>query len=60
MNKLPRKKKLDVDRLRENYKEFIKNNKLIIKSQQRFRSEKHDVFTEEINKIRLGVKLVKI
>ena len=27
------KNKVDVDSLRENYKEFIKNNKLILKSQ---------------------------
>ena len=37
--------------LRENHKEFIKNNKLILKLQQRFTSEKHYVFTEEVNKI---------
>ena len=30
-----------------------KNNKLILKSQQRFRSKKHNVFTEEVNKITL-------
>ena len=35
-------------------KEFIKNNKLILKTQQRFKSERHDVFTEEINKIALS------
>ena len=28
----------------------IKVNKLVIKTQQRFKSEKHNVFTEEINK----------
>ena len=33
------------------HKEFIKNNKLILKTQQRFKSESHIVFTEEINKI---------
>ena len=44
-------KKLDMNILQENYKEFIKNDKLILKSQQRFRSEKHYLFTEEINKI---------
>ena len=32
---------------------MIKNNKLTLKTQQRFRSEKHKVFTEEINKIAL-------
>ena len=35
---------------------MIKNNKLILKTQQRFRSEKRKhVFTEEINKIALGL-----
>ena len=45
------KSKIDVDSLKQNQKEFIKNNKLILKTQQRFRSEEHSVFTEEINKI---------
>ena len=31
-------------------KEFLKNDKLILKTQQRFKSEKNNVFTEEINK----------
>ena len=35
------------------HKEFIKSNKLIIKTQQRFKSESHIVFTEEVNKIGL-------
>ena len=47
------KNKLDKDSLRENYKEFIKNNRLILKSLQKFRVEKHNVFTEEVNKIAL-------
>ena len=38
-----------------NHKELIKNNKLISKTQQRFRSEKHNVFTGEINKIALSL-----
>ena len=29
----------------------MKNNKLILKSQQIYRSEKHDVFTKEVTKI---------
>ena len=33
---------------------FIKDNKLILKTQQRFRSEKENVFTEEIDKIALN------
>ena len=40
--------------LRENYKEFIKNNKLILKSHERFKSQKHDVFTGEVNNIALS------
>ena len=35
------KNNFNVDCLRKNHKEFIKNNKLILKTQQRFRSEKH-------------------
>ena len=31
-------------------KEFLKNDKLILKTQQRFKSERNNVFTEEINK----------
>ena len=40
--------------LHKNHKEFIKDNKLILKTQQRFKSERHNVFTEEINKIALS------
>ena len=43
-----------MDNLKEDHKEFIKSKKLILKIQQRFRSEKHNVFTEEINKIALS------
>ena len=39
---------------KENIKNSHKNNKLILKTQQIFRSEEHNVFTEEINKIALG------
>ena len=41
------KNKIDLD----SPKEFMKNNKLIVKTQQRFRSGRHNVFTEEINKL---------
>ena len=44
-----------MDSLIENYKELIKNEKLILKSQQRFRIEKHNVFAEEVNKTLLCV-----
>ena len=37
-----------------NYKNCLLNNKIIIKSQQRFKSEAHNVYTKEINKITLS------
>ena len=44
-----------MDSYKENRKEFIKNDKLILKLQQRFRSEKeYDVFTVEVNNIALS------
>ena len=39
---------------KEDKKEFIKNNKLISKTQRRFRSEKQNIFIEEIDKIALS------
>ena len=33
------------------YKDWLLNNEIIIKSQQRFKSEPHNVYTKEINKI---------
>ena len=50
-NKPPRKRDVEVDSLRKSHKEFIKNIKLILKTQQKFRNEKHNVFTEEAHKI---------
>ena len=32
----------------------MRNNKLIVKTQQRFKSKRHNVFTEEIKKIALS------
>ena len=46
--------RIDTDSIKENYKEFIKNNKSILKIQQRIKSERHNVFPEEINKIDLS------
>ena len=40
-----REKFFDVDSVTENHKELMKN-KLILKSQQRFASEKHNLFTD--------------
>ena len=36
------------------YKDCLLNNKIILKSQQRFRSEKNNVYTDKINKIVLS------
>ena len=38
----------------ENYKECLSNNKIILKSQQQFKSDHHKVYTEGINKIALS------
>ena len=36
------------------YKYCLLKNEIILKSQQRFKSERHDVYTEEVNKIALS------
>ena len=36
------------------YKNCLLNNETVLKSQQRFKSERHDLYTEEINKIALS------
>ena len=36
------------------YKNFLLNNEVILNSQQRFISKKHDVYTENVNKIALS------
>ena len=38
----------------ENYKDFLFNDEIILKSQQRFKSDRHEVYTEEINKTALS------
>ena len=53
------KTKVNIDNLKESHKECIKNNKLRLKSQRRFRSQKHNVFTEEVNKIVLSANYDK-
>ena len=47
------KKEIDLDCLKEDEKELIKNRR-ILKTKQRFKAERHNVFTEEINKIALS------
>ena len=48
------KNKTNIDSIKENHKEFIKNNISILKTQQRFKSKRHNICTEEINKIALS------
>ena len=38
----------------ENYTDCLFNDKIILKSQQRFKSDHHKVYTEEVNKIALS------
>ena len=38
----------------KNYKDSLLNNEIVIKSQHRFRSDHHKVYTEEVNKIALS------
>ena len=40
----------------ENYKDSLFNNKTILRSQKRFKSDHHNVYTEEVNKIALNNK----
>ena len=36
----------------ENYKDCVFNNKTVYRSQKKFRSNYHDVFTEKVNRLR--------
>ena len=38
----------------QDYKDCLLNNEIILKSQQRFKRQRHIVYTEEINKITLN------
>ena len=48
-----KKKKTDVRRLKKSNEEFIKSNKVILKSQEIFISEKLNVFIEEVYRVAL-------
>ena len=48
-----KKNEIDVDSLKKDQKEFINNNKLTLKVQQRFKRESYNGFTKKINKIAL-------
>ena len=36
------------------YKDCLLNDKVVLKSEQRFKSKRHDVYTENVNKIALS------
>ena len=38
----------------ENYTDCLLNDKTILKSQERFKSDHHNVYTEEVNKVALS------
>ena len=48
------KKSKETKNVFENYKDCLFNNKIILKSQQRFKSDHHKVYIEEIDKIALS------
>ena len=48
------KNEISIDHLKKINEELIRNNKSILKIHQRFKSEKHNVFIEKINKIALS------
>ena len=41
------------------FKNCVVNNKAVLKSQQGFKSEEHNVYTEEVNKIALSTMMIK-
>ena len=55
---LQKKKGINVYSLKKDHEEFIENKKIILKTQQRFKSERHNVFTAEINKIALSSQMM--
>ena len=50
------KNKIDIYSIKENHREFIKNDNPILQIQQRFKSKRHNLFTVEINKIAFSSK----
>ena len=43
----------------ENYKDCLFNGKTILKKQQRFNSDYHKVYTEEVSKTALTAKMIR-
>ena len=51
INLLGQNKVNNADSLRKKCKELINNKKLILKSQERFRSERYNAYSEQLNKV---------
>ena len=49
------KNQININSFKKDHKESVKNNKLILNTQQTFKNERHNVFTEEVNKIPLTI-----
>ena len=49
------KNQIEIDHIKENHREFMKNNKSMLESQQKFKSERHNAISEEINKVALSL-----
>ena len=49
-----------MNKLKENHKVFLKHDILVLKSQQRFKSEALNVFSEEVNKTALSANDDKV
>ena len=43
----------------QNYVDYLFKNEVLLRSQQRFRSDHHKVYIEEVNKIALVVMMLK-
>ena len=57
LKKLKEQNKCVINRIRlkfNDYRNCLFKNEIILKSQQRFKSEAHCVYTEEVNKITLS------
>ena len=57
LKKEKKKKRSEIDHIKKkNYKKLYKNNKSKLKTHKRFKSERHNVFMEDINKISISPK----
>ena len=56
INDLEKKINIMVSFVIKKHKEFIKGNKLILKTKQKCKSDRHNVLTEEINRTDLSSK----